>query len=112
MNGGKGVVRLEYLLKKNLVEFGSDILRNLVRHHPFVSIDLGVINEISMVTALGQYDESSGDLYFTLFPYIKKTTSKYDGSGVNRYLHLRQMNDNRGIGIPTIFLLFSLLEGL
>ena len=89
LSGGKGIVRLEYLMKENLLEFGSNILQNLLRHHPFVSIDLGVINEISMITALGQFDESSGDVNFTIFPYRKKSTSKYDGSGIDRYLHLR-----------------------
>ena len=92
IKGGKGTVWLEKLLDENLIEQGPEVMKKLVSNHPFVCIDLGVINEISMVTTLASFNDASKSIECINVPYKRKTASRYDGTGVNRYLFEKAKN--------------------
>ena len=89
VNGKKGKLMLEQAMKMNKVEYGKEIGKDLFNNHFYISVDLGVISEMSIVFIWAKCDEK-GDFELIFVSKQISSVSKYSGSGIDYYLNEKQ----------------------
>ena len=83
----RGVLMLEKAIKERMMYLGSDAVRGLT-HHTMVSIDLGVVNEIS-ATVIVFWVEENGQLRYRALNHLFPTAETYNASGITEYVRRR-----------------------
>lgn len=88
--GFRGIINLDEAIKKGLLDTGPRALSELLHNRVLIGADPGVINSVSLVAVLGDFDEDTGIIRGGFVKTMLKNAENQLRSGLDRRTTYRQ----------------------